>query len=339
MKTLKLSALALVAFLAFATTSCSDDDATPVQPAPADTSITALAVATPQLSTLVQALTKAGLTDTFKNPGTYTVFAPTNDAFSAFLTANNFANLDAVPLPLLTEVLKNHVLTSRLASTALTTGYVKTLAKGAASTNTLSMFVNTANSKVILNGGAEVKTPNIAASNGIIHIVDKVIGLPSIVDHAKANPLLSLLVKVVTSTVTNGNGFGDQSAVATALTTNTTPLTVFAPIDAAFVTATTAPGFATGATGAPVTKVLQYHVVAGNNLAASLQNDTELTTIATNPADALLQKLRVFTNAPLGARLQDKATAPNNISKIIATDIQCTNGVVHAIDKVLQPNL
>ena len=335
----KLNKIALLAIIAVATFSCNNNDPV-VNPTPVDNSIAGIASRDPNLSTLVQALTKTGLVSTVSASGSLTVFAPTNAAFSTFLTANGFANLDAVPVDALKEILSNHVVQGTKPSTALVDqSYIKTLAKGwASTTNTLSMFVDKTNG-VKINGVSKVTTANILATNGVIHVVDAVIGLPTIVTHAVANPAFKILVKVVTSTVANGNGFGDQSAIATALTTNTTPLTVFAPTDAAFVTATTGTGFAVGASPATVTKVLQYHVVAGNNLAGSLVDNTDITTVATEPASTMFQKLKVFTLGPLGPRLQDKATAPNNISKIIATDVQCTNGVIHAIDKVLQPNL
>ena len=209
--------------------------------------------------------------------------------------------------------------------------YIKTLGKGSASsTNTLSMYVNTT-SGVRLNGVSSVTTPNVLASNGVIHIVDAVIGLPTIVTHAAANPNFSTLATIVTSTATNGNGFGDQTEVATALTTNATPLTVFAPTNAAFAVAT-APGtgWAATATPAQVTTVLQYHVTgAGNVLAASLTNGQVIPTV-TSP----VQNLTV--NLTGGAKLIDTTPTASNI---IVTDVQCANGVIHAVDKVLQPNL
>ncbi len=312
MKTLKLNSLALIAFLSFGIISCSNDDSAPVQPSPDNTSITALAVATPQLSTLVQALTKAGLADTFKNPGTYTVFAPTNDAFTAFLAANNFANLDAVPLPLLTEVLKNHVLTSRLASTALTTGYVKTLAKGAASTtNTLSMYVDIT-SGVKLNGFSTVVTPNISASNGIIHVVDKVIGLPTIKTHAVANLNFSTLAGLLTT----------QELVATLDGTATppAPFTVFAPLNSAFDAATLS--LYTGLTSAQKTAVLKYHVVTGANVLSNAIPTGPITTFEGS----------TFTVA--GTVITDELLRTINI---VAVDVQCSNGVIHAVNKVLLP--
>ena len=75
-----------------------------------------------------------------------------------------------------------------------------------------------------------------------------------------------------------------------------------------------------------MTKVLQYHVVNGNILAASLTEGQIVTT---------LQTPQTFTiQLTGGAKIKD---ANNRISTIIATDVQCSNGVIHVLDKVLLP--
>ena len=185
-KTLKFSLLAFVAFASFVSTSCSSDDdsSTPA----VDNTITGIASRTANLSTLVSALNRAGLATTLQGSGPFTVFAPTNEAFATFLTANGYANIDAVPVAALKEILLNHVVNGENLSTSLSTGYVKTLAKGAASTtNTLSMYINTS-SGVRINGVSSVTTADIDASNGVVHIVNAVIGLPTVVTHTVANP-------------------------------------------------------------------------------------------------------------------------------------------------------
>jgi len=331
MKNFKIKHSVIFAFLMLCLTSCSKSDDDPVMQ---DNTITGIASRNSNLSMLVQALTKTNLASTLQGNGPFTVFAPTNAAFTTFLNANGYANLDAVPVAALTEILKNHVISGSVQSTGLVNNtYIKTLAKGSASsTNTLSMYVNTT-SGVRLNGVASVITTgpgstfDIIASNGVIHTVDAVIGLPTIITHAQANPAFSTLVTVVTSTASNGNGFGDQSAVLSALANNTTK-TVFAPTNSAFTAATTGSGFAVGATPTQVSKVLQYHVTtAGNVLASSLTNGQSIPTL-TNPVQNLTIDL---TN---GAKISDTSTTKANI---IVTDVQCANGVIHAVDKVLQP--
>jgi uncharacterized surface protein with fasciclin (FAS1) repeats len=314
----KIRNLAMIALFAIFTVSCDDDDNNVV----VDNTITGKATATANLSILVQALVKADLATTLKGAGPYTVFAPTNDAFTAFLATTPYATINDVPKEALTQILLNHVVTGAVKSTDLTTGYIKTLAKGTASTsNTLSMYVNTT-AGVKLNGVATVTTADIMASNGVVHIVDKVIDLPTIVTHAAANANFSTLVSVL-----NRSG---QPNFITALSA-TGPFTVFAPTNAAFTALNTelAPGGIAGVSAANLTKVLQYHVVSpANVLAASLTEGQVVTPILT-PAQTFTIQLTG------GAKIKD---ANNRISNIIITDVQCSNGVIHAIDKVLLPN-
>lgn len=95
MKTIKFKLIAFFALIALLSISCNnDDDDSSEQPQ----TIVSIAKANPNLSSLVAALEKAGLTATLNSSGSYTVFAPTNTAFSAFLSAKGYANLDAVPV-------------------------------------------------------------------------------------------------------------------------------------------------------------------------------------------------------------------------------------------------
>ncbi len=315
----KIRNWALIVLFSVVAVSCDDDDNNVV----VDNTITGKASTTANLSILVQALVKADLATTLKGAGPFTVFAPTNEAFATFLATTPYATINDVPKEALTQILLNHVVTGTVKSTDLTTGYIKTLAKGSASTiNTLSMYVNTS-SGVKLNGIATVTTADIMASNGVIHIVDKVIDLPTIVTHAAANGNFSTLVSVL-----NRSG---QPNFITALS-GTGPFTVFAPTNAAFTALNTelAPGGIAGVSAANLTKILQYHVVSpANVLAASLTEGQVVTPILT-PAQTFTIQLTG------GAKIKD---ANNRISNIIITDVQCSNGVIHAIDKVLLPIL
>ena len=325
MKTLKLiPKLALMATVLFASTSCSNDDDAVTTPPQAQT-IAEIAAGNSDLTSLVAALDRANLVTTLDGEGQFTVFAPNNASFAAFLNANGFANLEAVPVPLLREVLLNHVVSGRNLSTQLSTGYVKTLGKGSASdTNTLSMFLNTASGVTInggmANGGATVTTADVIASNGVIHLVNSVINMPTVVNHAIANPNFTSLVAALTR--------ADQPDFAGILS-GTGPFTVFAPTNDAFgslLTELNLSGLA-DVPQATLENVLKYHVVAGSNvLSTSLTNNMMVTTF---------QGGTFTVNTPnSGSSITD---TNNRMSNIIAVDVQASNGVVHAIDKVLLP--
>ncbi len=315
----KIRNLAMIALFSILVVSCDNDNDNVV----VDNTITGKASATANLSILVQALVKAELASTLQESGPFTVFAPTNEAFVTFLATTPYATINDVPKEVLTQILLNHVVSGTVKSTDLTTGYIKTLAKGSASTtNTLSMYVNTS-SGVKLNGIATVTSADIMASNGIIHIVDKVIDLPTIVTHAAANANFSTLVSVL-------NRSGEPNFI-TALS-GTGPFTVFAPTNAAFTALDTelAPGGIAGVSAANVTKVLQYHVVSPANVLAASLTEGQIVTPILTPAQTFTIQLSG------GAKIKD---ANNRISNIIITDVQCSNGVIHAIDKVLLPVL
>lgn len=308
-------AIAIIALTSF-TISCDNDDDMPV-----DNTITGIAKTNSNLTILVQALVKADLAGTLQGTGPFTVFAPTDAAFTAFLKTTPYATLNDVPKDVLTQILLNHVVSGAIKSTDLSTGYAKTLAKSAASgTNTMSLYVDLA-SGVKLNGVAKVTTADVMASNGVIHVVDAVINLPTIVTHATANANFTSLVGALTKA-------GQPDFVS--ILSGTGPFTVFAPTNDAFTAFNTelAPGGIAGVSNANLTKVLQYHVVSGNILAASLTEGQMVSTLQTP------QKFTIQLAG--GAKIKD---VNNRISTIVATDVQCSNGVIHVLNKVLLPTL
>jgi len=135
-------------------------------------SIVEIAAGNPDFSTLVTAVTEAGLVETLSGPGPFTVFAPTNAAF-AKLPAGTLDTLLADPSGALTDVLKLHVISGKVDAAAAT---------AAAGTNvtTLGGPVAVALSGDSLTvGGATVVTTDIEACNGVIHVIDSVITAPA----------------------------------------------------------------------------------------------------------------------------------------------------------------
>jgi uncharacterized surface protein with fasciclin (FAS1) repeats len=339
--------------LTFTAFSCSDDDKVEIKKLP---TILEIAQAdTANFSVLISALQLTGLNTTASGPGSYTVFAPTNVAFAAAgitqatldpLIANPTLPANVTAISGIRRILQNHILgvgtkSGDLIASATVSGYVKTFAAGTTGT-TLSMFVNKVGSDVLVNGGstnggAKVTSADIDASNGVVHVVDNVIQLPKIVNHVKANPELATLLAVLSGTAATPGAFGDQSAVVTALSA-AGPLTVFAPLNSAFATATTGTGFLTGATVTPanVTKVLQYHVSNGNLASSSATSWTSATAIADATITTLLtpQTFKI-EKATIKITELPATTTPASLIKFV--NIQATNGIVHTIDRVLKP--
>ncbi|CAM3507488.1 fasciclin domain-containing protein [Flavobacterium gelidilacus] len=306
-KLIKLTLIITISVMMF---SCSNDDDNPAVVTPVDNSIAGIASRTPEFSSLVAALVKADLVQTLSQDGSLTVFAPDNGAFATFLSDNGYANLDAVPTPALKELLLNHVVAGTNLSTGLSTGYVKTLGKGAASTtNTLSMYINTSNG-VSLNGVSNVTQADIIATNGVIHKVSAVIGLPTVVTHAAANSNFTTLVSLLDA----------QGLVPTLSGTTSSPFTVFAPLNSAF-TQPVLDLYGT-LTSAQKTALLTYHVVGGANVLSTGIPTTPITT------------LQGDTFSIAGTVITDAINAQTNI---VLTDVQCSNGIIHAIDGVIRP--
>ena len=289
--------------------SCSDDDS-PQQ----NNSITEFLSKNPTFTNLYAALEKAELSETLNQSGQFTIFAPTNEAFAEFLAVNGFENLEAVPTPVLKEILLNHVLNARVPSSDVSTGYVKTLGKGSASaTNTLSMFINVTDDGVRINGVANVTAFDINCNNGVVHVVDDVIGLPTVVTHAVANPNFSTLVSLLSQ----------QNLVSTLSSSGApAPFTVFAPLDSAFDTATL--NLYGTLSSSQRTAVLTYHVVGGANVLSNAIPSGPITTLETG----------TFTIT--GTTIRDEQMRNTNI---VLTDVQASNGVIHAVSQVLLPNL
>jgi uncharacterized surface protein with fasciclin (FAS1) repeats len=309
-KLIKLTLLVVTTSLMF---SCNDDESLDQ-----NRTISEFISKNPEFTNLYAALEKAELTSTLNQSGPYTLFAPTNDAFAEFLAVNGFADLESVPTPILKEILLNHVILGRNKSSDISTGYIKTLAKGnASSTNTLSMFINIS-SGVIINGVARVKAFDINANNGVIHVVDAVIGLPTIVTHALANPNFSSLVGALTSP-------GQPDFVSILSGTTDSPFTVFAPSNAAFLRFEAQnPGTLASLSASQLTSVLTYHVVAGANVLSTGIPSGPITTLETG------------TFTVNGVTITDEAGRQTNI---VAVDVQAANGVIHVLDNVILPNL
>ena len=275
------------------------------------------AVANPGLTSLVGALTDGGnttFTDLLYNEEeTFTVFAPGNDAFSAF-TNPNTNDLNAI--------LSNHVVVGAAAfSSGLTNSYVNTAAEFATDEN-LSLYINT-DDGVTLNGTSNVMMADIVASNGVIHTVDTVIDLPTVVTFAAADPNFSTLVQALTELTPNTDFVSVLSAQDGA---GSDPFTVFAPTNTAFDALASIPA------EADLIPILQHHVVAGANVRSGDLSDGATATT--------LEGDMITINLPgTGDNIADITDGAGNPGiGIDAVDVQAINGVIHVVDTVLIPD-
>ena len=320
----KMSALkkfALLALVMVVTYSCNDDEDS-IFITPDQLNIVETAVGISNLSNLVAALQAADgdLVSVLNGGGPFTVLAPTNAAFETFLEDNNFASLADVPTDVLAQVLLNHVITGSVKSTDLVaagSGYAKTNASGAGG-NAMSLYIDTSNG-VRFNNVSSVTSSDIIASNGVIHIVDAVIGLPSVVDHALANSAFSNLVASLQA------ADGDLVNVLS----GAGPFTVLAPDNAAFGNFLTDNGFA-GLGDVPtdaLSQVLLNHVIGGTILS------TDLVALGadyanTSASGAGGNAMSIYFDTSSGVTF-------NGISSVTSADVIAANGVIHAVDAVI----
>jgi transforming growth factor-beta-induced protein len=301
--------LTAVALIVFSISSCDNDDDEPQLQ-----SIVAIAQGQSNLTSLVAALTKyPDLVATLSGSGNFTVFAPTNAAFTALLSTVGQTSIDDVPEDVLKSLLQYHVITSgAVLSTQLIAGNVVTA-------NTESIAV-TITGGIRLNGSTQVVTADVEASNGVVHIVDQVLVPTSIgrfvntvVEPAYFNKNFTTLIAAVKA--------ASPSVLETLL--NSSKKTLFAPTNAAFEAA----GITTLPAQATLDVVLKYHVIGSEIRASQLPTNSA----PNNTPQATLADKNIY--------ISNRGTQGVfiNGSKVTQADIVATNGVVHVIDRTLMP--
>jgi len=301
----------MLAFLSIAIISCGDDEEMPMQEEETNT-IVDIASGDAQFSTLVAALQRVDLVTTLQGDGPFTVFAPTNAAFTAL-----GVDLATISDDALSEILLYHVLGAEVKSTDLADGqtYASTAATTGPGGTALSMLVEKSASTVKVNNTASVTTADVSADNGVIHIVDAVITPLDLVGHAQANTNFSSLVGALAGAP------GELVSVLQA----TGPYTVFAPVNSGFDAIT---DVVDTLTADQLASVLTYHVVSGANvLSTDLSNNMTVTAVNGQEFTVLIGDK---------VQIQD---AGGNTSDVLITDVQATNGVIHALSNVIIPSL
>ena len=260
-------------------------------------------------TTLVAAVKAADLVKTLRGKGPFTVLAPTDEAFKKLpagtidmlLKPENKAKLQAI---LTYHVIPKEVMAKDIGK-----------AKFAPTVNGQMVTVSTKDEKyrVVMIDNAKVVKTDIVCSNGVIHVLDAVM-LPSekdIVDTAAAAGSFGTLVKAVAA-----------ADLADALK-GKGPFTVFAPTDQAFA------NLPEGALAdllkpenkATLQSILKYHVATGRIMST----------------DVVKQGIVKTLNGQMLTIHAEEEAVTINGAKIVRTDIQCTNGVIHVIDAVVMP--
>jgi|APDOM4702015118_1054815.scaffolds.fasta_scaffold18709_2 uncharacterized surface protein with fasciclin (FAS1) repeats len=295
---LALSIVAVVAALAPAASA---------KPAASEADIVSTAVAAGQFKTLASLLQAAGLVDTLKTGGPFTVFAPTDEAF-AKVPQSTLDALAADPAKL-KAVLLYHVVQGNVPSSeAAKLTSAKTL-------NGASISIKVQGGSVFINN-AKVVTADVAASNGVIHVIDTVLLPPPAPQNIVKTAVAAGQFKTLASLLT-------KSGLVKTLGSGT--WTVFAPTDAAFAKVPKATLAKLAKNPVLLKKVLLYHVVKGAVPAS--------TVLTLNGKSA-----KTVSGAFVRITISGGNVFLNGSTKVTKTDVQASNGVIHVINKVLIPS-
>ena len=296
--------LAMLMLSVLTITSCDDDD-----PQPPVDSIVELAQNNDDLTDLADALGKyPDLVNALSSEGEFTVFAPTNTAFDALLTAIGQQSLNDVPEAVLRGVLEYHVIANQTLNAADITAPSYTTFGGE------DISVSTTNG-VVINNSSRVTGADRNATNGVVHIIDAVLIQPSVAP----------IVGTVVAPAFFNNNFTTliaavQAASPGILTTllNSDDKTLFAPTNAAFEAA----GITSLPPQATLDAVVNYHVIGSTVNAEDIADGSS--NAPTLNGDIFLSKgsTGVFINGN---------------TEVTQTNISASNGVVHVINRTLLP--
>ncbi len=268
---------------------------------------------------LAAALARTGLTKELATfDGSYTLFAPTNEAFMA-AGFNSVQQIMKTPVEVLTPVLLYHVLGIEVGSANVPAGPNAAVP----SLSGADLYATKKQDGSVFINGAPVILADVNAVNGVIHVIDRVLLPPAgnIVETAvAADPEFSYLVAAVLRA-------SQGTTNVAALLSGAGPFTVFAPVNQAFINA----GFATIAdimNTAPdaLTPILAYHVIGARVFSSDLSDGITPAMFAGGTTTITLSG---------GPKIKGNSNAA--ASNIVKTDIVSTNGVIHVVDAVLLP--
>ncbi|MEO9893729.1 fasciclin domain-containing protein [Aurantibacter sp.] len=344
-KIVLLKSAFLFAFLSLLVSSCSNSDDDNVIIPEDEMNIVETAQETDILSSLVAALLKAdendysNLVGTLSGAGPFTVFAPTNEAFTNLLNGlDGYDSLEDFDTPekqeLLASILTYHVVAAKAESTDLSNGQAITTVQGEDLTINIDGGVFIADAT---DTNAEVISADIQASNGVVHVINKVLIPQAVLDALETEAELSNIVEIAVATDDLSLLVGALQQADAGLVdvlSGIGPFTVFAPTNDAFIALLDSLGddyngladFDTDEEKALLVKILTYHVV-GNVAALS-------TDLSVGQMIETVQGEEVTINIDGGVYIED-ATDMN--AMVIMADVMASNGVVHVIDKVLLP--
>lgn len=317
----------LVVMLLMASCSKDDDGEDHSQ---LDKTIAVILKTNPSATQFTKALERSEVLGTLGGTQKYTVFVPNDLAFNDYLKKNSYANVNAIPKEELKTLMLNHMVpTSVLKTSDLAKLDKKYITSGA----NLSLFIGLDNQKVVINGAAKLddKNVNINAKNGVVHIVNSVIVLPTVATFLELDKQFSSFYKGLT-TATPQTDFITTLKSLKSSNSTLAPFSIFAPNEAAITSYLKTNSSWKKVEDIPeniLTPVLKHHIVT-------------LKMIAKKDLEGSLDTVKTWEGADLkftktNNKITIKDGAGNENHNIAQFDIKTQNGIIHVVESILQP--
>jgi len=277
------------------------------------------------LSTLVAAVVAAGLAGVLSGSTKLTVLAPTNAAFEKLPVGLLESLLKPQNKETLARILKNHVIMGEAPSSIVSTlSEVKTLAGE-------QLSIKKQGNRLLVSG-AVVLIPDVKASNGVVHVIDKVLVPADLKPKTGGNHHSTKMIKIGPNIVEIAASNNDLSTLVTAVKaaglvevlSGPNKLTVLAPSNAAFkkLPAGLLASLLKPENKETLIRILKNHVISGQAPSAFVKTKAKVKSLALEELAISQQANRLYIDGAV----------------VLTPDIKASNGVVHVIDKVLIPS-
>lgn len=289
---------------------------------PSNTDMFELSSALPYFKDFIKVSGEVKITGLLKDEGPYTIFMPNQLAFSRFRLEKDIDNADDIPEDELKKILLYHIIPGRWRLLGIPVGYYPTLALESTTGNPIDLYIDTGD-LLRLNGVFALDEPDLESTNGVIHSINVVLELPTVMTHLAANWEFSMIHEIL-------NRDDIRQAFPELLQEKEKPCTFLAPNNEAILRfLEDHPEWNTTADipSEQWTEILRYHLIPGNNILMKEIEDTA-GLIASNGAGLVIQP-----DYPGWMILDDNRQKV----RIIQPDIQATNGVIQQVDRVLIP--
>lgn len=266
------------------------------------------------ISIFVSAIERSDFISNMLENVDYTFLAPNNDAFTEYLNASGYGSVDSIPPTLLNHLVNYHIQFGYAPVENIVSNYYATPSLAGYGGRQMTLLVEQLSGGLAFNGDTRLVRGDIKADNGIIHIIDQVLTLPNVKRAIEQNTQFSSLLQAM------------EKSDMDVLLQNSSPYTLLAPSNEAFNIYFSNNTDYANVNEVPkdtLVKLMKYHMLPGNMPLDSLSGKTFPTVLAGASLEFMPQISGMLNVGGSG--------------DVLLGDIQTTNGIVHAIDRVLIP--